>query len=72
MSVKAKTNIISKRLKDYRVEAGLSQQALSDYAGVDRKTVNRIENGHFSPNIETLLRLTTALDVTPAEVFKGI
>jgi transcriptional regulator with XRE-family HTH domain len=72
MSVKSKTSVISKRLKVYRVEAGLSQQALSDYAGVDRKTVNRIENGHFSPNIETLLRLTTALDVTPAEIFKGI
>ena len=72
MSVKAKSNIISKRLKYYRIESGLSQQALSDYAGVDRKTVNRIENGHFSPNIETLLRLTTALDVTPAEIFKGI
>lgn len=72
MSVKAKSNIISKRLKFYRIESGLSQQALSDYAGVDRKTVNRIENGHFSPNIETLLRLTTALDVTPAEIFKGI
>jgi putative transcriptional regulator len=72
MSVKAKSNIISKRLKFYRIESGLSQQALSDYAGVDRKTVNRIENGHFSPNIETLLRLATALDVTPAEIFKGI
>ena len=72
MSVKSKTSIISKRLKVYRVESGLSQQELSDYAGVDRKTVNRIENGHFSPNIETLLRLTTALDVTPAEIFKGI
>jgi transcriptional regulator with XRE-family HTH domain len=72
MSVKAKSNIISKRLKYYRIESGLSQQALSDYAGVDRKTVNRIENGHFSPNIETLLRLATALDVTPAEIFKGI
>jgi transcriptional regulator with XRE-family HTH domain len=72
MSVKSKTSVISKRLKVYRVEAGLSQQALSDYAGVDRKTVNRIENGHFSPNIETLLRLTTALDVTPAEIFEGI
>jgi len=72
MSVKSKTSVISKRLKVYRVEAGLSQQELSDYAGIDRKTVNRIENGHFSPNIETLLRLTTALDVTPAEIFKGI
>ena len=72
MSVKAKSNIISKRLKYYRIESGLSQQALSDYAGVDRKTVNRIENGHFSPNIETILRLATALDVTPAEIFKGI
>ena len=72
MSVKAKSNIISKRLKYYRIEAGLSQGALSDYAGVDRKTVNRIENGHFSPNIETLLRLATALDVTPSEIFKGI
>jgi putative transcriptional regulator len=72
MSVKSKTSVISKRLKVYRVEAGLSQQALSDYAGVDRKTVNRIENGHFSPNIETLLRLATALDVEPAEIFKGV
>jgi putative transcriptional regulator len=72
MSVKSKTSVISKRLKVYRVEAGLSQQALSDYAGIDRKTVNRIENGHFSPNIETLLRLATALDVEPAEIFKGI
>jgi transcriptional regulator with XRE-family HTH domain len=72
MSVKSKTSVISKRLKVYRVEAGLSQQALSDYAGIDRKTVNRIENGHFSPNIETLLRLATALDVEPAEIFKGV
>jgi transcriptional regulator with XRE-family HTH domain len=39
-------------------------------AGVDRKTINRIENGHFSPALDTLVRLSSALAVTPASLLK--
>jgi len=52
----------------HRTEAGWTQQALADFAGVDRKTVNRIECGHFSPNIDTLVRLGDALDMDAYEL----
>ncbi len=71
-TVETKTKKVAKRLKQYRLDAGLSQQEVADNAGIDRKTVNRIENFHFMPNIDTLLRLTTALAVKPADIFEGL
>ena len=47
-----------------REGASLTQLQLSDLAGVDRKTINRIENGHFSPSIDTLTRLALVLSST--------
>jgi len=44
-----------------REERGLSQARLAELAGVDRKTINRIENGHFSPSLDTLTRLSVVL-----------
>ena len=63
------TKKVASRIKQNRIEAELTQQELADFAGVDRKTINRIENGHFSPNIETLLRISTALGVKPESMF---
>lgn len=71
-TVETKTKKVAKRLKQYRLDAGMSQQEVADNAGIDRKTVNRIENFHFMPNIDTLLRLTTALAVKPADIFEGL
>ena len=48
-----------------RNEKGLSQAKLAEMAGIDRKTVNRIENGHFTPTLETLISLSDALGVSP-------
>ena len=70
--METKLKKVTQRLKAFRIEAGLTQQQLADYAGIDRKTVNRIENGHFSPNIETLLRLCVVVSKKPTEVFEGI
>ncbi|NBO57256.1 MAG: XRE family transcriptional regulator, partial [Actinobacteria bacterium] len=36
------------------------------------KTVNRIENGHFSPSLDTLFRLCKALKVKPEALVKGL
>ena len=40
---------LADRLLTLRAKHDLSQARLAELAGVDRKTINRIENGHFSP-----------------------
>ena len=63
-------NELADRLLALRSKHDLSQAALAQMAGVDRKTINRIENGHFSPALDTLVRLSSALSVTPASLLK--
>ena len=64
--------IISERLRELRIAQGMTQGELAEYAGIDRKTVNRIENGHFSPNLDTMFRLCAALSISPVRLFQGI
>ncbi len=63
---------VRRRMFQLRIDKGLSQDSLAKAAGIDRKTVNRIENGHFSPSLDTFFRLCIALDVRPADIMKGI
>ena len=60
--VKDMRKVLADRLFELRTDAELSQARLAEIAGVDRKTINRIENGHFSPSIETLVRISLSLD----------
>lgn len=64
--------VVAERLLEARIKRSLSQEATARKAGVDRKTVNRIENGHFSPSLDTLLRLCRVLDIKPSNLFNGI
>lgn len=66
--VAAMRTVLSERLGELRAERDLSQAKLAEYAGVDRKTINRIENGHFSPALDTIVRLSVALDISPSEL----
>jgi DNA-binding XRE family transcriptional regulator len=70
--METQTKKVAKRLKQYRIDAGMTQQEVATFAGIDRKTVNRIENFHFSPNIDTLLRLSKAMGFTPSDLFQGL
>jgi putative transcriptional regulator len=54
-----------------RTEYGISQDTLANIAGVDRKTINRIENGHFSPNLDTLVRIFTTLNIKSQSIFES-
>lgn len=54
-----------------REERGLSQARLAELAGVDRKTINRIENGHFSPSLDTLTRLSVVLKCRLADLVEA-
>jgi len=63
---------VANRLRLARIKADMSQNDLAENAGIERKTVNRIENGHFSPNLETLVRLCKALDTKLSVFLKGM
>ena len=64
--VKDMRKVLADRLFELRTNADLSQARLAEIAGVDRKTINRIENGHFSPALDTIVRLSVALGIAPS------
>ena len=61
----AQQKIVAKELRKLRIKCDLSQDELATRAGIDRKTINRIENGHFSPTLDTITRLSLVLRITP-------
>ena len=66
--VKDMRKVLADRLLELRSSEELSQARLAEIAGVDRKTINRIENGHFSPALDTIVRLSVALGISPSDL----
>jgi len=66
--VKDMRKVLADRLFELRSAEELSQARLAEIAGVDRKTINRIENGHFSPALDTIVRLSVALGISPSDL----
>ena len=63
--------VVADQLRKQRIKADQSQEELANLAGIDRKTINRIENGHFSPTLDTITRLCIVLKITPSTLFSG-
>lgn len=61
---------VARLLKEEREERGLSLNILAQKAGLSRQAVSYIEQQVQSPSLDTLLRLTLALDVELAEIIK--
>ncbi|MFF5211069.1 helix-turn-helix transcriptional regulator [Streptosporangium sp. NPDC000396] len=57
------------RLREVREQQGLSQEKLGELAEVDRKTINRIENGVYSPLLDNVFQIADALGVPAKELF---
>lgn len=53
------------KVRDFRKSRGLSQATLAENAGLDRKTISRIENSRYSPSLTSLFAIAAALDVEP-------
>ncbi len=58
----------ARSLRQLRLERGMSQKELAAKAGVDTKTINRIENGRHVPTLANAGRICRALDVQSLEV----
>lgn len=51
-----------------RTARKLSQERLAGLAGLDRTSVQRLERGVYSPNLDTLERVARALQTHPSEL----
>lgn len=50
------------KIKEFRIEKGLSQQKLADLTGVTRQTINALENARYNPSLLLTFRITKILD----------
>jgi DNA-binding XRE family transcriptional regulator len=57
-------------LREARLGAGLSQEALAFSADVDRTYISNLENDHKSPTVETLWRLCKVLGLATSELIR--
>lgn len=55
-------------IKSFRKSRGLTQEALAEKAGLDRKTINRIEKGHYAPTMSNFFQISEALGVEPKDL----
>ena len=57
-------------LEELRKSAGLTQQQLSESAGVSRKSINAIENGIYVPSTVLALKIAETLGCKVEDLFK--
>lgn len=62
---------IGKRIKEYRVQSGLTQKQLGEEIGVSNARVSNWENGENRPDADTLMAICKVLGVT-ADTLLGI
>ena len=61
--------VLQNRVKEARIQAGLSQAQLAELIGVSRNTISSIETGQFSPTAKLALTICIALDKKFEELF---
>ena len=61
--------ILADNIRILRTKKRFSQEAVAELAGISQNQVSELENEHSNPNLETLLKIATALDVKVAELF---
>ena len=63
---------VAARIRQARLDAGMSQTALAAKTGLDLRTVTRIEGVDREPSISTVIRLARGLDQSVSELLAGI
>lgn len=71
MPTRGARQVFGGALREARVKAGLSQDALAELARLHRTYVGGIERGERNPSLENIVRLARALDTTVAALFNA-
>ena len=63
---------IGGRIRNCRRRLGISLEDLGELANISWTTIGKIERGVQSPSVETIIRISTALDVDPGALLNGV
>lgn len=63
---------VGDRIRDLRNGRGWSQEELADRATVSRSFMGEIERGQASATIESLEKITNALEITLEDLFRNL
>jgi transcriptional regulator with XRE-family HTH domain len=61
--------IFGKILQEKRKAKKISQEKLAKLTGLDRTFISLIENGKRSPTFSTILKICSALEIYPSDLF---
>lgn len=62
--------LFGNRVKEIRIEKGLSQDYLALASGIDRPQISKIEQGKINVTLDTMARLAKALDIKVANLLE--
>lgn len=66
------TKEVGRRIRQFRQDAGLSQEALAELVGVSFQQVQKYESGHTTLNILKLQQIADALKVQVSDFFDSV
>ena len=55
--------VLGNKVRELRLQQGLSQDELAFYCGMDRPQITKIEQGKVNVTLETIERLSQALQI---------
>ena len=64
--------IVGEVIAAFRRKKGISQEVMSGLAGIGRTHLSAIERGERKPTLETLYKLSGALDTTMSSIVEDI
>ena len=62
------SKIVGEVIAEFRKKKGISQEVLSGLADIGRTHLSAIERGERKPTLETLYRISTAMDVKMSDI----
>ncbi|WP_406462935.1 helix-turn-helix domain-containing protein [Streptomyces sp. NBC_00111] len=66
----ARRRAVAERIRAVRVHANLTQEAVSLRSGISLTSYNRIEQGHASPMLDSLILIADAIGVDLADLVR--
>jgi transcriptional regulator with XRE-family HTH domain len=62
--------IFGERLRQLRVERGISQEKLAELAGLHRNYIGHLERGEKTASLDVIVRLSATFDTSVTELLK--